>query len=195
MTSRHRHTVVIFVAAIAISLAVALAAAKTVFTPVTATALQVAPPDRVETNCIGGSPTGIWPPCTPGSKSEIRNWNLVYRVNSQKSDGTPDPYSTGTRYQVFNATLDENGNGHVWGTFRFVLDAGAGEWDGVYTGFTHGWFGALNADAVGHGSQGQVDGMQLKTVVSYERWPVNPSTGSPGLETDTGYRFDPGGGK
>jgi hypothetical protein len=176
--------------AVAILLVAALAVAKTTFTPVAGTSIEIAPPERVETNCLGGAPTGIWPPCTPGSKSQIRGWNVIYRMNFRHPDGTPDPLLTGTRYEVFNGTLDENGNGHIWGTFRIVLDGGAGEWEAVYTGFAHGWFGTAEAQAVGHGTQGQVDGMELRVVGSYETWPVKP-IGGPGLETDTGYRFAP----
>ncbi len=187
MTARDRRVAVIPAAAITILLVATLAAAKTTFTPIAGTVSQIAPPERVETNCIAGTQTGFWPPCTPGSKSQIRGWKLIYRQEFRNPDGTPDHFHTGTRYQVFNGTLDENGNGHVWGTFRVVLDGGVGEWEGIYTGFAHGgWFGALESTSVGHGTQGQVDGMEVRAVASYETWPG-------GLETDTGYRFMPGG--
>ncbi len=78
------------------------------------------------------------------------------------------------------------------GTLRIVLDNGVGEWEGTHTGFTRGWFGPLEVQAVACGSEGQVDGMQLRMVASYETWPLDPTTGRFGLETDTGYRFDPG---
>jgi hypothetical protein len=190
MTVWTRHIALSAAVAGAILTVAALAVAKTTFAPIAGTAIQIAPPERVETNCIGGAPTGIWPPCTPGSKSQIRGWNLIYRTDFRNPDGTPDPSLTGTRYLVFNASLDENGNGHFWGTFRVVLDAGLGEWEAAYTGFAHGWFGAAEVQAVGHGTQGQVDGMELRAVGSYETWPVD-GKGHPGLETDTGYRFSP----
>lgn len=193
MTLRNRRIVGITVVAVATLLVAALAVAKTTFTPVATTAVQIAPATGGELNCIGGTATGTWPPCSPGSKSQIRGSNVISRLTSHKPDGTPDPLNTGTRFLVFNATLDENGNGHVWGTWRFVLDSGLGEWEGTYTGFAHGWFGASNADVVGHGTAGQVDGMELRLVSSYETFPVDPKTGLPGVETDTGYRFDPGG--
>src|ERR1051326_7475674 len=78
----------------------AAALAKTVFVPVSGTALQVVPPERIQTNCIGGTPTASWPPCMPGSKSQIRGWNLAYRLDFRNPDGTPDTLLTGNRYQV-----------------------------------------------------------------------------------------------
>ncbi len=190
MTVRSRRIATIAAVAIAVLMTAAPAAAKTTFTLVAGTAIQIAPPERVETNCIGGTPTGIWPPCTPGSKTQIRGWNVLYRLDFRSPDGTTDDLLTGTRYLVFNASLDETGNGHFWGTFRIVLDGGLGEWEAAYTGFAHGWFGAAEVQAVGHGTLGQVDGMELRVVASYETWPVEP-TGLPSLETDTGYRFSP----
>jgi len=46
---------------------------------------------------------------------------------------------------------------------------------------------AADGDVVGHGTEGEVNGMQLRLFFSYETFP--------GVETDRGYRFDPEGGK
>jgi hypothetical protein len=75
----------------------------------------------------------------------------------------------------------------MWGTWRVVLDGGRGEWEGTYTGFGHGWFSAADGNVVGHGTEGEVEGMELRLVFSYDTFP--------GVETDTGYRFDPKGAK
>lgn len=189
MTFEYRRITIIAVAVIAILLGAGLAAAKATFTPVSATAWIIAPGSGGEVKCLGGTPTGTWPDCTPGSKVQIRGRNLMFRQLSV------DPLLAGIRTVVFNANFDENGRGHAWGTWRLVLDGGKGEWEGIFTGFGYGWFGAADGNIVGHGTEGEVDGMELRAVFSYDTFPVNPATGQPGLETDTGYRIDPKGGK
>lgn len=189
MSVLNRRTTVIMAAAIAILLGACFAAARVTFTPVSATAWLIAPASGGEVKCLGGTPTGAWPPCTPGSKAQIRGRNLDFRQVSA------DSLLTGNRVLVFNANLDENGRGNAWGTWRLVLDGGRGEWEGTFTGFGYGWFGAADGHIVGHGTQGEVDGTELRAVFSYETFPFDPATGQPGLETDTGYRFDPKGDK
>jgi hypothetical protein len=165
----------------AILLGAALTAAKVTFTPFSATAWPIGPSSGGEVKCLGGTPTGTFPPCTPGSKVQIRGSNRISQMVSS------DPLLTGIRTGVVNANFDENGRGHMWGTWRLVLDGGRGEWEGTYTGFAHGWFGAAEGHVVGHGTQGEVDGMEVRAVFSVdEMFPF-------GLETDTGYRFDPKG--
>ena len=167
----------------AILLGAGPAAAQVTFTPVSATAWVIAPGSGGEVKCLGGTPTGTFPPCTPGSKVQIRGSNETFRMVS------PDPLCTGIRTFVFNANFDETGRGPFWGTWRLVLDGGRGEWAGTYTGFVYGWFGAADGHVVGHGTQGEVDGMELRVVFSFDTlFPF-------GLETDTGYRFDPKGSK
>ena len=95
---------------------------------------------------------------------------------------------------MFNANLDPEGRGIVWGTWRVVLDGGIGEWEGTFTGSAQEWFGAAEAQVVGRGTEGVVEGMQLRLLLSYEHFPMDPGTGLPGLEMITGYRLDPKGG-
>ena len=83
----------------------------------------------------------------------------------------------------------------MWGTWVVVLDGGRGEWQGTFSGTAYGWFGAADGDVVGHGTEGEVDGMQLRLVFAYETFPINQTTLQPGVETDTGYRLDPKGEK
>ncbi len=169
--------------AVAILLGAALATAKVAFTPISATAFLIAPSSGGEVKCLGGTPTGTFPHCTPGSKVQIRGSNDISRMVSS------DPLLTGIRTFVFNANFDENGRGHMWGTYRLVLDGGRGEWEGTYTGFAHGWFGAADGHVVGHGTQGEVEGMEFRGVFSFDdNFPI-------GLESDTGYRFAPKGSK
>jgi len=179
----------------AVLLSAGLVAGKATFTPISGRAWLIALPAGGEVKCFTGTQTGTWPPCTLGTKSQIRGMNLRYRQEFQKADGSVDPLHTGIRTLIFNANLDENGRGNAWGTWRVVLDGGRGEWEGTFTGSGFGWFGAADGDVVGHGTEGEVDGMQVRLFFSYEAFPVNPATGQPGLETDTGYRLDPNGGK
>jgi len=164
-----------------------LAAAKATFTQVSIKARATAPSSGGELRCLGGTATGAWPPCTPGSKSQLRGVVTTFRQVSS------DPLHTGTRTLVTNASLDESGRGHIWGTWVVTLDDGRGQWEGIFTGSTFGWFGAAGGEVVGHGCEGEVDGMQLKLFFSYENFPIDPATGQPGIETDTGYRLDPRG--
>ena len=177
-----RTLVVIAAAAIAILIGAGLAAAKATFTPVSITAWQTAPPSGGDLRCIGGTATGTWPPCSAGGMYQSRRHVLTLRQVS------PDPLHTGNRTVVSNMNLDENGRGHMWGTWVVVLDDGRGQLEGTFTGSAYGWFGAAEGEVVGHGTAGEVDGMQLRLFFSYSAFPF-------GIETDTGYRLDPKGEK
>ena len=189
MSGLNRRSIVVAAAAMAILVGAGLAAAKATFTTVSITAWATAPSSGGEVKCIGGTTTGTWPPCTPGGKYQARGRVSTIRQVS------PDPLHTGNRTLVFNVNLDENGRGHMWGTWIVVLDGGRGEWQGTFTGTAYGWFGAADGDVVGHGTEGAVDGMELRLFFSYETFPINPATGLPGIETDTGYRLEPKGEK
>jgi hypothetical protein len=93
-----------------ILLGAALAAAKVAFTPVSATAFIIAPGSDGEVKCLGGTLTGTFTPCTPGSKVQFRGTNETFRMEGS------DPLLTGIRTFVFNANFDETGRGHIWGT-------------------------------------------------------------------------------
>ncbi len=181
----------IIAAAAIVLFAAGLAATKAKFTPVSGTAWMIAPSSGAEVKCHGGTPTGTWPPCSPGSAGEIRGMNLTYYQQFRKADGSLDPLHTGLRTLVFNANFDENGGGHGWGTWHVVLDGGIGEWEGTYNGFATVWFGPADGEIVGRGTQGVVEGMLVKFAFSYETFPRDPATGLPGLETITGYRLEP----
>jgi hypothetical protein len=148
-------------------------------------AWMAAPPTGGDVKCIGGTPTGTWPPCTPeNSKAQIRGMILTYRQVCRNADGTVNPLVTGTRTIVFNFTgggVDRRN--HAWGTWRLVLDGGIGESEGTFTGF--GGNVPNQGQIVGHGTEGEVEGIQLRATYTYDQFP--------GLETLTGYLLDPRG--
>lgn len=177
---------ILALAATAISLGAGLVFAKVTITDFAGTAWLIAPPSGGDLNCIGGSPTGAWPPCTAGAKAQLRGMVLTYRQEARKADGSPEPMLTGIRTIVFNYTgQTSDGKNHTWGTWRVVLDGGRGEWEGTFTGF--GGDRPIQGQIVGHGTDGEVEGMQLRSVYSYEVFP--------GLETLSGFILDPEGGR
>ena len=182
----------IAVASLLILLATGLVVAQADFVPLNGIAYIVAPPQGGEVRCIGGSPVASWPPCTTGSIAQIRGRNLTYRQEFVKPDGSVETLHTGLRTVVLNAFFDEIGRGRVWGTWKVVLDAGLGEWEGTFTGSAAVWFGPATIQIIGHGTAGAVDRMQLRVTISYDTFPIDPSTGLPALETISGFRLEPG---
>jgi len=151
------------------------------FVSVEGSAWMIAPPEGGEVKCIGGTPVAAWPPCTPGSKVQIRNMKMTFW---QKFDG-PDAalLHDGVRTIMFNANFDPAGKGHAWGTWRVELPSGTGIWEGVFTASPTMWDGPNAGKVTGQGTEGVVDGMQVRLLVSYDNFP--------GLETMEGYYFKP----
>ena len=183
MFAKKRGMILISTVVAAILLGAGLAVAKATFTEFSGYAYMSAAPSGGDLKCIGGTPMppGSWPPCTAGSRAQIRGLNLTYRQES------PDPLHRGIREAVLNMNFDENGRARSWGTWRLVLDDGKGTWEGTFTGSSEGWFGAGETQILGHGTEGEVDGMQLRGVVSNEVFP--------GPDTFSGFRLDPKGSK
>ena len=183
MFTKKRWMILISTAVAVILLGAGLAVAKATFTEFSGYAYMIAAPSGGDLKCIGGTPmpAGSWPPCTAGSRTQIRGLNLTYRQES------PDPLHKGIRGVVLNMNQDENGRGHSWGTWSLVLDAGKGMWEGTFSGSATGWFRAAETQIVGHGTEGEVDGMQLRGVVS--------NVVFPGPDTFSGSRLDPKGSK
>lgn len=180
------------VTVIAVVAAAGFLMAKTAFTPMSGYAMMTGPPTGGEVSCVGGAPTGVWPPCSAGAKTKIRGMQIQYWQEARKPDGSVDPLHTGFRDLVMNANFDENGKGHAWGTWRLVTSSGQGEWVGTFSGEAERWFGPAVSHVVGRGLDGDVAGMQLRAIVSYLTFPLDPATGLPGQEKIEGYRFDPG---
>ncbi len=111
-----------------------------------------------EATCVGGSPTGSFPPCTPGTKEIIwRNYVGLFSFGGVTGDAAP--FFSGAWLSPGNCNLDENLAGHCWGTFEGnVLD---GKWEGTWNGkldFIH--FGG-DLRFVGHGSGGSLGGLHM----------------------------------
>lgn len=141
--------------------------------------------------CVGGelNQKAPWPPCTPSTvTTRIRGWLM-------KGEVTGDSPLVGTRISVFNANLDKDGNGSMWGTIRFELsDPGQGaRWgcglmtptcafEGAYTGQWVG-FVMTGAHMIGYGVQGAVEGMRV-----FADCTTDPASG---LEVFNGYYYPP----
>jgi hypothetical protein len=109
--------------------------------------------------CVGGTPTGWFPPCTPGTHVSI--WRrFVGPVVFDTVTGDAAPYFTGAWTIRGSCNLKENLVGPCWGTF--AGDALDGKWEGTWNGkldFTS--FGGELSFA-GHGTGGSVDGLQMR---------------------------------
>lgn len=138
------------------------------------------PPQGGTLKCIGGTPTGSWPPCTPGSKAQLRNVNMH---SVQVVPGVP--HLSGTRTLVFNANFDASGKGHAWGSWR-AEHANGGVSEGTFTAFPTGWGGPNVGRAVGRHTEGPLEGALIFLTISYEQFPN-------GVETLEGYLLDPKG--
>ncbi len=110
--------------------------------------------------CPGTQPTGnLMQPCPPGSRIMLHGITWKSRVISQ------DPLLTGWFFAEGNFELDDNAAGRMAGSFRIELDSG-GIWEGSWTGEKSkvenavAWI--LRGRYVGHGTSGNVDGMQLR---------------------------------
>jgi hypothetical protein len=120
-------------------------------------------------NCQGNAaPTGDFlSPCGPGVSGTIRN-RIVFAIVS-----TSDPRIAGPQVIVTNVNFDGNGEGRMWGTFELQVPDG-----GVIAGSFHGTAQlssvTLDLDAVGHGTGGAVDGLQLKISDVHNAPPPTP---------------------
>ncbi len=110
--------------------------------------------------CPGTQPTGNpMQSCPPGNRIKLHGIAWKSRVISQ------DPLLTGWFFAEGNFELDDNAAGRMAGTFRIELDSG-GVWEGSWTGEKSkvenavAWI--LRVRIVGHGTSGNVDGMQLR---------------------------------
>ncbi len=108
--------------------------------------------------CPGDEPTGNpLQPCPAGSRTHLRNGELISRVISL------DARATGMMTVILNANWNADFEGPVWGTFSFALDSG-GTWIGTWQGLRkrvgeNEWTGTLHV--IGKGYGGIVDGMKM----------------------------------
>lgn len=159
------------------------------FTPVNGFALLTGPPEGGDVKCIGGYPTGPWPPCSPGSKTQLRNAVLnFYQVFPAL------PQFTGTRTCILNANLDADGKGHAWGTWRVDGQDGTVA-EGTFTNSISGWFAPSAGKAVGRVTEGEREGDHVFLTLIYDKFPFDPSNPSAFAESMDGYLLSPPKGK
>lgn len=119
---------------------------------------QILEPGTVR--CPGNEPTGDpMQPCPPGSRTHIRGFKFISRVEST------DSKLSGDLTAVLNVNFDANTTGPVWGTFSTALDAG-GTWEGTFEGRRRrvGDHWVIPLHVSGQGTGGVVDGMRFKAV-------------------------------
>jgi len=121
--------------------------------------------DPGEARCVGGEPTGTFPPCSPGTirvlihgrTSEFIYANLL---------GVAAAMFDGPNTVVGDCNLDGSYKGHCWGTFRWEI-ASAGAWVGNWSGqfdlaANQGFY-----TAIGHGVEGDLEGRHFTLSAVY----------------------------
>lgn len=151
--------------AVALLVFVGLAAAQATITWVKGQEIPVQLVNPGEVKCNQGTPTGNpFMPCPPGTSGTLRGQERIAR------EETTDSRLNGLNYVTANANMHPNGNVSVWGTFRIVVTEG-GEWEGVWEGRQLA-DGSATYQATGHGSGGNIEGLQLLWYGVYQ--PGNP---------------------
>jgi hypothetical protein len=122
--------------------------------------------------CIGGQPTGTFPPCSPDTKRII--WrHFIGTITPASATGPAAVYFTGAFVGPGNCILNAQLRGHCWGTFEGPA-AGGGKWEGIWYGTID--FLAFGGDLafVGHGrGSPEMEGLLLKMESA------SPGTGNP----------------
>jgi hypothetical protein len=115
--------------------------------------------DAGEVTCVGGTPTGWFPPCTP--ETHIAVWrNYTGAIFFVAVEGEAAPFLAGTWTVQGNCNLDENLVGPCWGTFQgSALD---GTWDGTWSGTLDFVRFGGELRFVGHGTGGGVQRLHLR---------------------------------
>jgi hypothetical protein len=108
--------------------------------------------------CPGHQPTGSFPPCPAGSRTNYRG------VVVSAPFFSTDPRLNGWETYDINENLDANGEGTYWGKWRIEVNDG-GFWEGNYNGKMSIIGGILSLGIEKselHGTGGFVDGLLLK---------------------------------
>jgi len=116
--------------------------------------------DIGELTCIGGEPVpDAFPPCTPDTRHVIWRHHTGILMMANLT-GEAAPFVPATVQTDGNCNLSEVWEGPCWGTFEAVWLGGT--WAGTYSGTLDfiGFAGDLKF--VGHGTGGEIDGMQMK---------------------------------
>jgi hypothetical protein len=112
-------------------------------------------------SCLGGEPAA--PPllCTPGT-NQIHLRGRVESAVYLNVAGEAAALIDGTNTIVVNCNLDATLRGHCWGTFVWQIPARGGEWEGTWGGPVDLIHYVGSYVAVGHGTGGELEGLQLK---------------------------------
>jgi hypothetical protein len=157
------------------------ASAKATFTPIEGIVTFVETVQEGTLKCIGGQPSGSWPPCTAG-KAQIRN-----AIGKYYGDYTDFPQLSGPATFFWNANFDADGKGFAWGTWRSELPDGTVV-EGTFTNSHTRWFGPSAGKSRGRVTEGPLEGVHLFMTASYEAFPISPTVFE-------GYLLDPKGRK
>ncbi len=120
-----------------------------------------------------GTETMVQPP-TGGTFEKHPSGNVQIRgasmMNQEESSSCPDDQLTGENLGTWNANLNAQGYGAMWGEFRSETASGGGVWVGTWHGSMSP--GRCGYEAVGHGVAGSVAGLQfvLKADCSNGTW-------------------------
>ena len=117
-----------------------------------------------EVKCAGGQPTGLHYPyrqCTEGTNHTLVRGEVQTVLLSEVTGTAAAMFAGATHRLVVNCNLDADLKGEFWGTFKITVP-GQGVWEGTW----QGKFDLANLtgtySAVGHGSGGPLDGLQMK---------------------------------
>lgn len=118
------------------------------------------------TKCAGGQPTGLpFPaaPCTPETKHIITRGETQVWVPAPGSlSGPAASLFDGPITFTVNCTLNASYRGPCWGTVEWDVPALAGTWVGSWNGSFDLITFETSISGVGHGTGGQLDGLQMK---------------------------------
>ncbi len=130
----------------------------------------VAPP---EFRCVGGEPTGTFPPCSPDTQQILVRGN-ANRFVYAGLDGDAAAMFDGSNTVVGNCILDGAYRGRCWGSFRWEIE-GTGAWEGTWSGTFDQIANRGFYSAVGHGVEGELQGLHFSGTGAYPGGP-NPGT-------------------
>lgn len=157
------------------------ASAKATFTPIEGIVTFVETVQEGTLKCIGGQPSGSWPPCTAG-KARLRNAVGIYDVEYKNF-----PQLSGPVTFFWNANFEADGKGFAWGTWRSELPDGTVV-EGTFTNSHTEWFGPSAGKGRGRVTEGPLEGAHMFLTFTYAHFPISPGM----LE---GYILDPKGRK
>lgn len=160
-----RLLVVTSVAAVSLSAAVYTGAADR-FQMATGKELNTSVVAPGTVTCLGGEPAAPPMLCTPGTKQTHLRGQVVTAIYVDLA-GEAAALIDGTNTILANCNLDESLQGPCWGTFRWEISAQGGQWEGAWSGQFDLANMVATYTAVGHGSGGALEGLQIKVDGTY----------------------------